>query len=146
MEKNQTNAASVTLHPFRQVIWRHIWKCTAEKRQTNATSVVMHPPMQAIWRHIRKHTAENHCDFTLSGNTIDPKFSTLLQSKLFYNTYGKHSTLVIRTNDQHFYVDILRQVFVKLLFLKLKIKRQLLERQKVPLDRCPFFRGLEKLQ
>ena len=43
--KNTTN---VTM----QAIWRHIWKRTVEKSQTNAASVTLHPIMQTIWEGI----------------------------------------------------------------------------------------------
>ena len=58
VEKNQTNATSVTMHPLLQVIWGDIWRSTLEKSQTNATSVIMHPLGQAIWGHIWKRTVE----------------------------------------------------------------------------------------
>ena len=53
VEKSQTNATDVTLHPLRQAIWEHIWRRTVEKNQINATCVTMHP-----LRHIWKHTVQ----------------------------------------------------------------------------------------
>ena len=49
MEKSQTNATSVTMHPFMQVIWGLICTNTAEKNRTNATSVNMHPLLRVTW-------------------------------------------------------------------------------------------------
>ena len=45
---------------------------TLEKKQTNAASVTMHPPKQALWGDIWKHTLEmkqkkcNQCDYASS--------------------------------------------------------------------------------
>ena len=36
------------MYPLRQAIWRDIWQHTVEKNQTNATNVNMHPHMQEI--------------------------------------------------------------------------------------------------
>ena len=58
VEKKHTNAINVIMHPLRQAIWRHIWKHTVEKKQTNATSVTLHPFKQAVWRNIWEHTVE----------------------------------------------------------------------------------------
>ena len=58
VEKSQTNATSVIMHPLRQAIWGHIWERTAEKSQTNATSVTMHPLRQVVWGDIWEHTVE----------------------------------------------------------------------------------------
>ena len=58
VEKNHTNATSVTMHPLGQAIWGDIWRCTVEKSQTNATNVTLHPHRQTIWGHIWKHTVE----------------------------------------------------------------------------------------
>ena len=58
VEKNQTNAANVTLHLLGQEIWGYIWKHTVEKSQTNATNVTLPLLKQAIWGHIWKHTVE----------------------------------------------------------------------------------------
>ena len=52
VEKSQTNATNVTMHPLLQAIWGHIWKDTVEKSQTNAANVTMHPFMPALWGHI----------------------------------------------------------------------------------------------
>ena len=60
VEKSQTNATNVTMHPLRQAIWEHILKHTMVQSRTNATSVTMHPLMQAIWEHIWKHTVEKN--------------------------------------------------------------------------------------
>ena len=49
MEKSQTNATNVTLHPLGQAIWGHIWKHTVEKSQTNVTNATMPLLMQVIW-------------------------------------------------------------------------------------------------
>ena len=51
VEKNQTNATNVTMHPQKQAIWGDIWKCIVEKSQTNATNVTLHLLGQAIWGH-----------------------------------------------------------------------------------------------
>ena len=40
-------------------IYRNLWKCTAEKIQTNVTSVTMHLFRQAIWKKHLKHSGEN---------------------------------------------------------------------------------------
>ena len=58
VEKRQTNATCVILHPIRQAIWGNIWKLTVEKRKTNATCVIMHPLRQANWGNIWKHAVE----------------------------------------------------------------------------------------
>ena len=54
VEKRQTNATNVTMHPPVQTLWGHIWKHTAAKSQINATSVAMHPFGQANWWHTWK--------------------------------------------------------------------------------------------
>ena len=41
MEKNQTNAANVTMNYLGQAIWGDIWKRTLEKSQTNVTNVIV---------------------------------------------------------------------------------------------------------
>ena len=50
--------------------WGNIWKRIVEKSQTSATSVTMHPLGQTILRGIWRHTAgksqTNQCDFTYS--------------------------------------------------------------------------------
>ena len=58
--ENQTNAIGVTMNLIRNAIWRLIWKYTVEKSQTNATKQCL------IW--IRLHSEENtnkcnQCDF-----------------------------------------------------------------------------------
>ena len=40
---------SIILHLLGQAIWGDIWRHTVEKRQTNATNVTMHPLREAIW-------------------------------------------------------------------------------------------------
>ena len=72
VEKSNTNAANVILHPLMRASWGHIWKCKVMKIQTNATNVIMHPPVQATWGDIwKKHSGEkphkcNQCDYASS--------------------------------------------------------------------------------
>ena len=49
-KKNQTNAASVSMHPIGQVLWGSTWKYTVTKGHTNAPNVAM-PPVLRI--HLR---------------------------------------------------------------------------------------------
>ena len=71
VEKSQTNATSVIMHPLEQEVWGDIWKRTVEKSHTIATSVAMHPPVQTNWGCIWEHTVEkskckcNQCDYWL---------------------------------------------------------------------------------
>ena len=58
VEKSQTNATNVNMHPVMQALWGHIWKHTVEKSQTNATNVTMPLLRQAIWGNIWKRTVE----------------------------------------------------------------------------------------
>ena len=72
VEKSQTNATNVTLHPHGQGIWRDILKSTVEKSQTNAANLTMHPLRQVIWGHIwnthngEKPNKSNQCDYASS--------------------------------------------------------------------------------
>ena len=56
VQNSQINAANVTLHLQRQVIWGDIWIYTVEKSLTNATNVILHPLGQAIWGNIWRNT------------------------------------------------------------------------------------------
>ena len=58
MEKNQTNAAYVTMHLIRPAIWKHTWKCTVGKRKWSATYVTLHPHGQPVWGDIWKCIVE----------------------------------------------------------------------------------------
>ena len=92
VETSQINAISVTMHSFKQAIWKR----KVEKSCTGAISVIMHPLMQALWIDIWKHTVEksnkcNQCDYTFfqAGNlreylkTIRGKFNKCSQSDNF---------------------------------------------------------------
>ena len=70
----------MTLHPFKQAIWRHIWKYTVEKSQTNAACVTLHPLMQALWRHIRKCTEEK-------SKKMQPVWICIRSSRQFGDTF-----------------------------------------------------------
>ena len=54
---SQTSVASVTLH---LKIWIDIWKHTVEKSRTNAASATLHSYRQANWRYIWRHTVEKN--------------------------------------------------------------------------------------
>ena len=56
--REKTNKCSVTLHPLRQISWRHIWKYTVEKNLRNAAGVIMHPRGRTVWRYTLKCTAQ----------------------------------------------------------------------------------------
>ena len=56
--KKSPNATSVIMRPLGQTVWGHIWKCTVEKSQTYATNVILRPLWQTVWGHICKCTAE----------------------------------------------------------------------------------------
>ena len=56
-EKIQTNVTSVTMHLFRQAIWKKHLKHSGEN-QTNAIGVTMNLIRNAIWRLIWKYTVE----------------------------------------------------------------------------------------
>ena len=58
VEKRQTNATCVILHPPMQVLWGHIWKRTLEKSQTNAINETMPLLGQNFWGDIWKRTVE----------------------------------------------------------------------------------------
>ena len=62
-EKIQTNVTSVTMHLFRQAIWKKHLKHSGEN-QTNAIGVTMNLIRNAIWRLIWKYTGEkpNKCN------------------------------------------------------------------------------------
>ena len=60
VEKNQINAVSVNLQPLGQATWRLIWKRTVEKSQANATSVTMPALIQVHWGHIWEYTVEKN--------------------------------------------------------------------------------------
>ena len=59
---NQRNAANVTMHAYRQVIWRDIRKYILEKNLTNADKCrqmqTLPPLIDAIWGLIWKYTVE----------------------------------------------------------------------------------------
>ena len=76
VDKSQTSATNVTMHPIRQAIWGHIWKRPVEKSHTNATSVTMHPLGQAIWGHIWKRTVEKSQTIATSV-TMHPLVQTI---------------------------------------------------------------------
>ena len=93
MEKSQTNATSVTLHPHGQVIWGGVWKRTVEKSQTNATNVTMHRFMQAIWGHIWKRTVEK--SHTNATNVTDASaHAHNLKTHLIMNTGEKSNECI----------------------------------------------------
>ena len=54
VEKSQTNATNVILHPRMQALWEHIWKLTVEKSQTNATIVTLPLHGQNSWQYTWK--------------------------------------------------------------------------------------------
>ena len=56
VEKSQTNAISVAMHPLRQAIWELIWKHILAKSQISATNMNMHPLRQSVWGLTWKHT------------------------------------------------------------------------------------------
>ena len=58
---HKKNAACVTLPALTQALWVNIWKRTVEKNQTNATSVTLYPlRLQAghLKIHLKTHTGE----------------------------------------------------------------------------------------
>ena len=46
--EKQTNAASVTMHPFKHVTRGNVWERIVKKSQANVTNVSLHPLWQAI--------------------------------------------------------------------------------------------------
>ena len=49
VEKSQTNATNVTMHPHIQALWGDIWKRTLVKSQTDAASVTLPALTQVLW-------------------------------------------------------------------------------------------------
>ena len=83
VEKSPTNATNVTLSLLRQAIWGHIWKRRVEKSQTNATNVIMQHLRQAIWGDIWKHTVEKS-QTNATNATMHPLMQALWRPILKY--------------------------------------------------------------
>ena len=90
VEKSRTNAASATLHSYRQANWRYIRRRTVEKNQTSATSVNLPARIQVHWGHIWKHILEK--SQTNATNVTMPLLVQAIWGNIWKRTVEKSQT------------------------------------------------------
>ena len=81
VEKSQTNATSVIMHPLGKVIWGHIRKYIVKKSQTNATSVII-IIKRDIWTHTVNKSKNKATNVTLIATDYASFWTTHLRTYL----------------------------------------------------------------